>query len=83
MQLFTGQNLSEPILQQRLSQFGLNPCDWTVMRLKETLFFVVHCQEPSLILLGETIRRGARIDWGALEVIDLEVATLSVNMAGG
>lgn len=62
----------EPILQERLSRFGLNPSEWFVRALREKIFFAVHRLEPTLILVGEARMEGPSVDWNFLEVLETD-----------
>lgn len=55
-------------LQQGLTQFGLNPLEWTLVAVSRTLFQIVHQQDEHFQFLGRCNGQG---QWLKVELFSL------------
>ncbi|MBX2996586.1 MAG: hypothetical protein KF681_17320 [Bdellovibrionaceae bacterium] len=55
-------------LQQGLTQFGLNPGEWTLVAVSRTLFQIIHLHDEHFQFLGRCNGRG---QWVKVELFSL------------
>ena len=68
----TNQNANSNQIQDQLitglTQFGLNPVEWALIRVSKTLFQIVHRQDEHFQFLGRCNGRG---QWVKVELFSL------------
>ncbi|WP_413288663.1 hypothetical protein [Bdellovibrio sp. HCB337] len=58
-------------LKKDLKKFGLNPEEWTVRKLKEKTYKVMHIKDHQFYFHGQTKQVGVLPEWSQLRLFSL------------
>lgn len=61
-------------LQSQLSQFGLNPFDWSMHPVSADAYCVIHRADHDLVLIGQVRLTNGRARWTSLELLEDEIS---------
>lgn len=56
------------LLQNQLKNFGLNPADWSLLKIQNFGFRIQHREDHDLVLYGQIEYRNQSPRWKSLEI---------------
>lgn len=59
------------ILQSQLSQFGLNPLEWSLRKVHALRFILENTQDENFKIEAQLTYKNQKLQWQSLEVISL------------